>query len=163
MFKYLILFMFFSNLAIAGGDMIPLVSKIKILSPQITESKAKELASHFTKIALEYGISAKVLTALSFQESSFKYSVISGNDIGLFQLNYKWQVVKRKEINLYSIERLNEDWRLNTRLAARHLSECIKDHPKSSPYPAWVCFHSRTPKYQKIYYNLVKKHLDKLK
>ncbi len=143
-----------------AGELTP--SHLKALKPRLSEFKSKILTDHFNRIGTQYSIDPAILAAIAFQESSFKFSVISGNDIGLFQLNYYWQIVKKGRINEYSIEQLSEDWHLNTKLAAEHLDDCKTNHPKDSLFPWWVCFHSRNYKYQKIYNSRISKHLKKL-
>lgn len=130
----------------------------------LTPTEAAQLASHYAFLCNKYEIDPKVFVSIAFQENAFRRSGITNNDIGHFQINYVHQVINR---NLdYTIQELDENWKLNAQLAAKYLRECM---PKSKIEPRWSCFNSLTPGTetepgpQRIYAAAVQRHLTRLK
>lgn len=134
------------------------VKNILTLSPKYHD--AKELGAHLKFVGETFKIDSKILIAIAFQESSFKLDAINDSDLGLFQLNYYHQIVRKGKA--YSIQEVKDNWRLNAILAASYLRECMvyNKNPKMAP---WVCYHSFTPEKALLYEQSVKRHLSKLK
>lgn len=132
---------------------------ILLLSPKT--KNAQELGSHIKFTAETFGVDSKLLIAIAFQESSFRTDIISNNDLGLFQLNYGYQIVGKNRP--YTIEEIVTDWKLNSILAAQHLRECmaVKRDPKTK-LESWTCYHSFTYEKALVYQYHVNRHLRKL-
>lgn len=161
----LILAVFFYSIARAEEEPfdIPTIAYyIQVLSPRLPDTQVQELANAYYLMSLLNDIDPKIIVAIAFQENSFRLSGISSNDIGHMQINYYWQIVRKKRINEITIEDLNDDWHLNIQLAIEHLKDCKQRHPESSSFPWWSCYNSPKPKHQKIYSHYVKRHLKKL-
>lgn len=127
------------------------------LSPKYGD--AAELGTHIKSIADTFSVDSKVLVAIAFQESSFNTKAINKNDLGMFQLNYIHQIVRRGRP--YEIQELTEDWRLNSILAAQYLRECMAIKPEKGLEP-YTCFHSYTYEKRLVYQQHIRKHLKKL-
>jgi len=135
---------------------------IQILKPNIETIKKVKLANYYAFLCNKYKLNPKVFVSIAYQENSFHYSGISGNDIGHMQLNYYWQFVKNGRAEKYTIEEINTNWKLNAELAAQYLIECGKRHPRKNPLPSWVCYNSKTLENQEIYFQSVARHIGRL-
>jgi len=116
---------------------LPEEKYILALSPHYSD--AKELGAHIKFVSETFGVSSKVLIAIAFQESSFNTKAINNNDLGIFQLNYIHQIIRKNRP--YTIQELTEDWKLNTILAAQYLRECGAAKQNKN-LEHWVCYHS---------------------
>lgn len=136
---------------------LPEETYILTLSPN--NPNAKELAEHFSFVAETFKLDSKVLVALAFQESSFKLDAVNNNDLGLFQINYYYQVLKKGKA--YTIEEIRDNWKLNTILAAQYLRECAV-FEKNKALNNFSCYHSFTSEKAMLYNSAVLKHLNKI-
>jgi hypothetical protein len=77
---------------------------------------------------------------------------ITNLDLGAFQINYK----------IHNLKTLNDYFNIDKsyKFACSHIESCIKQYGNS--WYSYACYHSRTPKYNKIYREKLKINYEKV-
>lgn len=128
-------------------------SHIEKLRPDMPTAKVERLTTEIEKASIKHNVSARVLTAILYQESRLQHGTLGKKhgkviDLGLAQINigtaraYKLDRVKLINNLAYAVDS-----------GARILADKIRI------YGTWTAYHSNKPKYANKYKLLVSRYL----
>lgn len=147
----------------------PVYCHIKRISPNIETKKAIELSNLFYKYSKQFKLNPHISVAIAMQESSLKNrnryeygaEFLAENvrltrvatDIGLFQIHIN--TAKYYKIDIFKLKNdLDYAFYWHFKILSDKIKQCSR-----LGKDAWTCYHSKTPKFRKIYKQKVEKYL----